>query len=103
MVRNHLRFAIFDVTFAGQSLPGATVDQWVDERGQTQWIARVVTRHAPTIDEGVLRGRTARGEEISGVIGAINRHGAPSGRGETLCELQGSGELTGLGEPAKPG
>jgi hypothetical protein len=96
VAHHHRRFAILDVTFAGQPLPGATVDCWVDDSGQARWIARVVARQGPTADEGELSGRTSRGGVISGQVRVVQRQAGPSGRRETLCEFHGSGELTGL-------
>src|SRR3989304_3392253 len=52
----HQRFAITAVTYAGVSLPGATVDLWHDSAGQTQWSARIVIRAIPVLDEGGLTG-----------------------------------------------
>jgi hypothetical protein len=92
---HHQRFALVDVTFAGQPLPGATLDCWIDEHGRARWIARIVTRKDPIAAHGILTGRTASGQLVSGQIAVIDRQPGPSSRRETLCEFRGSGELAG--------
>ena len=92
----HQRFAITDVTFAGVSLPGATVDLWHDGAGNLQWSARIVTRATPVLDEGDLTGKTADGRVITGHAITASRQVGAGGRRETLVELHGDGELQGL-------
>ncbi len=92
----HLRFAIHDVTFGGVGLPGATVDCWDDDAGQSRWSARIVTRVGPELDEGELTGRTADGRSLSGHCVVADRQVGAGGRRETLVELHGSGALHGL-------
>jgi hypothetical protein len=94
----HQRFALLDVTFAGVSLPGATMDLWYDDSGQSRWSARIVTRVGPDLDEGQLTGRTADGRVISGHCLVASRQVGAGGRRETLVELHGSGDLVGLGD-----
>jgi hypothetical protein len=96
MARRHSRFALTDVTFAGVSLPGATMDCWEDSAGNAQWSARVVTRTGPILDEGELAGRTADGRLISGHVVVADRQVGAGGRRETLVEFHGSGSLHGL-------
>jgi hypothetical protein len=96
MAKRHLRFALRDVTFAGASLPGATVDCWEDAAGRTQWSARVVTRTGPILDEGELAGMTADGRALSGHVTVADRQIGAGGRRETLIEFHGSGDLHGL-------
>ena len=98
MTRRHQRFALLDVTFAGASLPSATIDCWEDAAGHAQWSARVVTRTGPDLDEGELAGRTADGRAISGHVLVAGRQVGAGGRRETLVEFHGSGDLHGLGE-----
>jgi hypothetical protein len=96
VAKRHLRFALTDVTFAGVSLPGATMDRWEDESGRAQWSARVVTRTGPLIDEGELAGRTADGRVLSGQALVADRQIGAGGRRETLVEFHGTGDLHGL-------
>ena len=97
VAKRHQRFALLDVTFAGASLPSATVDCWEDATGHAQWSARVVTRTGPLLDEGELVGRTADGRAISGHALVAGRQVGAGGRRETLVEFHGSGDLHGLG------
>jgi hypothetical protein len=96
VARRHQRFALLDVTFAGASMPSATVDCWEDAAGNSQWSARVVTRTGPALDEGELCGRTADGRSISGHVLVAGRQVGAGGRRETLVEFHGSGDLHGL-------
>ncbi|TFG68904.1 MAG: hypothetical protein E4H24_02350 [Thermomicrobiales bacterium] len=96
MTTRHLRFAIHDVTFGGIGLPGATVDCWDDDEGQSRWSARIVTRVGPELDEGELTGRMADGRSLSGHCVVADRQVGAGGRRETLVELHGSGVLHGL-------
>ena len=96
MAKRHLRFALRDVTFAGTSLPGATIDCWEDAAGHTQWSARVVTRTGPMLDEGELAGKTADGRTLTGHALVADRQIGAGGRRETLIEFHGSGDLHGL-------
>jgi hypothetical protein len=98
VAKRHQRFALLDVTFAGASLPSATMDCWEDSTGHAQWAARVVTRTGPVLDEGELAGRTADGRAISGHALVAGRQVGAGGRRETLVEFHGSGDLHGLGE-----
>lgn len=95
----HQRFALLDVTFAGVSLPGATMDLWHDAGGNSQWSARIVTRVGPDLDEGELTGRTADGRIISGHALVASRQVGAGGRRETLVELHGTDDLVGLEDP----
>jgi hypothetical protein len=96
VAKRHQRFALLDVTFAGASLPSATMDCWEDSTGHSQWAARVVTRTGPILDEGELTGRTADGRAISGHALVAGRQVGAGGRRETLVEFHGSGDLRGL-------
>lgn len=98
VARQHQRFALKDVTFAGVPLPGATMDSWQDDEEHAHWSARVVTRVA-VLDEGELAGRTAEGRLVSGHAVVADRQVGPGGRRETLVVFHGSGILHGLGEP----
>jgi hypothetical protein len=92
----HQRFALFDVTFAGVSLPSATMDCWEDSRGQPQWVARVLTRKCPEVEDGELTGRTADGRTLSGHVVVADQMVGPGSRRETLMIFHGSGTLHGL-------
>jgi hypothetical protein len=93
LTRRHLRFALSHVTFAGASLPGATMDCWEDDAGHAQWSVRVVARIGPTLDEGELAGRTADGRQLTGHALVADRQVGAGGRRETLIEFHGSGSL----------
>jgi len=92
----HQRFALFDATFAGVSLPGATMDCWQDSRGQPQWVARVLTRLCPVVEDGELSGHTADGRALSGHALVADQQVGPSSRRETLIVFHGSGTLHGF-------
>ena len=92
----HERFALFDVTFAGVSLPAATMDCWQDTRGQPQWLARVLTRLCPMVADGELSGRTASGRTLSGHALVADQQVGPGSRRETLVVFHGSGTLHGF-------
>jgi hypothetical protein len=96
VAKRHFRFALTDVTFAGVSLPGATMDRWEDESGRAQWSARVVTRTGPVLDEGELAGKMADGRVLSGHALVADRQIGAGGRRETLVEFHGTGDLHGL-------
>jgi hypothetical protein len=93
---SHQRFALFDVTFAGVSLPAATMDCWRDTRGQPQWLARVLTRLCPPVEDGELSGRTADGRKLSGHVLVADQQAGSGSRREILVVFHGSGTLHGL-------
>lgn len=92
----HQRFALLDVRFAGVSLPSATIDCWQDSRGQPQWLARVLTRLRPIVEDGELSGRTADGRTLSGHALVADLQVGPGSRRETLIVFHGSGTLHGI-------
>jgi hypothetical protein len=92
----HDRFALLEVTFAGVSLPSATVDCWEDARGQPQWLARVLTRSSPTVEAGELSGHTADGRTLSGHALVADQQVGPGSRRETIIVFHGNGALRGL-------
>ncbi|HYU49749.1 MAG TPA: hypothetical protein VEO91_07485 [Candidatus Limnocylindria bacterium] len=96
MARKHRRFALLDVTYDGAPLPGATMDWWEDERGQTQWTARALMPFGTGQDEGELAGKTKDGRTLSGHVLVGSRQMGPSGPRQTLVEFHGSGDLHGL-------
>jgi hypothetical protein len=98
VVHHHRRFALFDVTFAGRPLPGATIDSWEDDAGQPHWIARVVMRTGPIAEDGELAGRMKNGGAMSGNVVVADRQGDSGGRRETVVQFHGSGQLTGLSD-----
>ena len=92
----HQRFALLGVTFAGVALPGATIDCWQDSRGEPQWLARVLTRLCPTVEDGELSGHTADGRTLSGHVLVADPQVGPGSRREILVVFHGSGTLHGL-------
>jgi hypothetical protein len=96
MVMRHERFALHGVTFAGLSMPTATMDCWQDNRGQAQWIARVLVASRCPIDAGEFCGQTADGRALSGHALVADQQVGPGGRRSTLVVLHGSGTLHGF-------
>ena len=94
MTRRHQRFALRDVTFAGVSIPGATMDCWEDDHGISQWSARVVGRFREMPEKGQLAGRAADGRVFSGYVTLVEDEYGEGGRRERLLEFHGSGDLT---------
>jgi hypothetical protein len=92
----HERLALHDVTFAGVKLPGATLDCWDDAQGQPQWVARVLTRACPDVEDGELSGRTADGRLLSGHALVADHQVGPGSRRETLVVFHGAGTLNGF-------
>jgi hypothetical protein len=91
----HERFSLHDVTFAGVSLPSATVDCWDDASGRSQWQARALTRACPEVEEGELAGHTADGRALSGHARVADQQVGPGSRRETLVVFHGAGPLHG--------
>ena len=77
-------------------MPSATVDCWLDSSGQPQWLARVLTRVRPTVEDGVLTGKTADGRTLSGPVLIADQQVGPGSRRETLIVFHGAGTLTGF-------
>jgi hypothetical protein len=103
VVRRHRRFALLDVTFAGQPLTGATIDAWEDDDGQDRWAARALMPFGQQVEEGLLEGRTKDGSRVSGQVRVASRQDGPRGPRTVLVELHGSGLLIEPGlEPAPP-
>ncbi|OGO54689.1 MAG: hypothetical protein A2V85_01715 [Chloroflexi bacterium RBG_16_72_14] len=95
MASRHERFSLHDVTFAGVSLPSATVDCWDDASGRSQWQARALTRACPEVEEGELAGHTADGRALSGHARVADQQVGPGSRRETLVVFHGAGTLHG--------
>ncbi len=91
-MRDHRRFALFDVTYAGQPMPGATVDTWLDDRDRSWWIARVTSPACP-IAGGLLRGRTASGDRVCARVDAVDDQPGAAAHRHRVCELRGHGRL----------
>ena len=92
----HERFALYGVTFAGVSLPTATIDCWEDVHGRPQWLARVLVRSRTEVDAGELSGQTADGRTLSGHAVIADQQVGPGGMRQTLIVFHGSGTLHGL-------
>jgi hypothetical protein len=97
VVRRHRRFALLDVTFAGQPLTGATIDAWEDDDGRDRWAARALMPFGQQLESGLLEGRTKDGSRVSGQVRVASRQDGPRGPRTVLVELHGSGLLV---EPA---
>jgi hypothetical protein len=99
VTRRHRRFALKDVTFAGASLPGVTMDCWEDDGGQERWTARAVARADVAASEGDLAGTTREGRLVTGHVVVVESTVGPNSRMERIIEFHGSGELRGLTDP----
>jgi hypothetical protein len=108
MTTKHERFALYGVTFAGVSMPTATMDCWEDTQGRPQWLARVVMSSRSEIDDGELSGKTADGRVISGHALIAAQEVGPGTR-QVLLVFHGAGTLRGFRvaseatAPASPG
>ena len=96
MPANHQRFALHDVTFAGVSLPTATIDCWVDTNGRPQWLARVLVKSRSEIADGELSGQTADGRTLTGHALVADQQVGPGGLKQTLIVFHGNGTLHGF-------
>jgi len=101
VAHHHRRFALCDVTFAGQPLPGATVDSWEDDAGQARWIARVVMRARPVADDGEFTGRMKDGGAVSGNVVVAHQIAGSTARRATIVEFHGSEGLSDTGPLAE--
>ena len=93
VIRNHRRFALSDVTFDGEPVGGATIDEWQDAIGADCWLARVLMAPRSQRTAGALAGRTADGRIVSGRVSLIGEGPAPRPRGPVLMEWQGVSAL----------
>jgi len=93
VVRNHRRFALSDVTFDGEPVGGATIDEWQDATGADCWLARVLMAPRSQQTAGSLAGRTVDGRIVSGRVSLIGEGPAPRPRGPVLMEWHGVSAL----------
>lgn len=96
MAAKHERFALYDVTFAGVSLPTATIDCWEDTYGRPQWVARVLVKSRSEIEDGEFSGQTADGRTMSGHALVADQQVGPGGTRQTLIVFHGAGTLHGF-------
>ena len=96
MAAKHRRFALHDVTFAGVSLPSATIDCWEDTQGRPQWVARVLVKSRSQIEDGELSGQTADGRTLTGQASVADQQVGPGGLKHTLIVFHGTGTLHGF-------
>ena len=96
MAAKHQRFALHDVTFAGVSMPSATIDCWEDTLGRPQWVARVLVKARSQIDDGELSGQTADGRTLTGRASVADQQVGPGGLKQTLIVFHGTGTLHGF-------
>jgi hypothetical protein len=96
MAARHQRFALFDVTFAGVSMPTATMDCWEDAAGRPQWLARVLVRSRSEVGDGEFSGQTADGRTLTGHALVADQQVGPGGTRQTLIVFHGAGTLHGL-------
>jgi hypothetical protein len=98
VVSQHRRFELLDVVFEDLPIGRCTIDQWVDDRGQPQWAARVLMPRAHGTTTGRLFGRTRDGGYLAGPATFATHQDGPRGGRTVLAELHGTGPL----EPAEP-
>ncbi len=99
MVSQHRRFELVDVSLTGLPIGRCTIDHWRDDRGETQWSARVLMARAHGTLAGQLVGRTREGEFLSGPATFYADHPGPRGSQTVLVELHGTGPLARTTEP----
>lgn len=89
VIRNHRRFALVDVTFDGDPVGGATIDEWQNAAGADCWSARVLMVPADGLAGGALAGRTRDGRLLRGRVARGVTGPAPRPRGASLVEWHG--------------
>jgi hypothetical protein len=92
-IRHHRRFALTDVTLAGEPVGGATVDVWQDATGGTCWSARVLMAPGVMPETGVLAGRSRERGRLRGPVALAGPGLALRARGPVLVEWRGVGAL----------
>lgn len=100
MVSQHRRFELLDVKLGDLPIGRCTIDQWQDERGDTQWSARVLMERAHGSTSGQLVGRTREGLFLSGPATFATDQEGPRGAKTMLVELHGTGPLVRTTDPA---
>lgn len=100
MVRQHRRFELLDVVLGDIPIGRCTIDQWQDDRGGTQWAARVLMDRAHGSTSGLLVGRTREGGWLSGPATFAADQEGPRGARIVLVELHGTGPLVRVTDPA---
>jgi hypothetical protein len=93
VIRNHLRFALSDVTLDGDPVGGATIDAWQNGAGADCWSARVLMVATNVRTVGALAGRTRDGRLLRGRVARGAAGPAPRPRGAALIEWHGVGVL----------
>ena len=98
--RNHQRFELLSVTLGGTPLGNATIDVWEDDRGQSQWSARLLLTPRQDASDGLLKGVTREGRPLEGDVFVAATHPVRNGSRAVLVELHGRTPLlTPEGEP----
>jgi hypothetical protein len=89
LIRNHIRFALSEVTFDGRPVGGATIDSWQNATGAVCWSARVLMAARDLPLAGALAGRTRDGRLLRGSVRLVGPGPAPGSRGTSLVEWGG--------------
>jgi hypothetical protein len=100
VVSQHRRFELLDVMFDDVSIGRCTIDQWQDDRGETQWTARVLMEKAHGSTSGQIVGKTREGGFLSGPATFAQHQDGPRGGRTVLVELHGTGPLVPIPDPA---
>ncbi len=100
MVSQHRRFELLDVVLGDIPIGRCTIDQWQDDRGETQWSARVLMERAHGSTSGQLIGRTREGGFLTGPATVAGHQDGPRGAHVVLVELHGTGPLVRTTDPA---
>ena len=103
MVSEHRRFELLDVMLGGQPIGRCTIDEWLDQRGDRQWTARVLMTHDHGSTSGQLEGRTREGSYLAGPAMFAAHQEGPRGARNVLVQLNGTGPLVRTIEPPATG
>jgi hypothetical protein len=102
VVSQHRRFELLDVVFEDVPIGRCTIDQWLDDRGQAQWAARVLMPRTHGSTMGRLIGRTRDGGYLAGPATFATHQDGPRGGRTVLVELHGTGPLEPAEAPEPP-
>ncbi len=89
VVRNHRRFALTDVTLAGEAVGGATVDSWIADAGVACWSARLLMPPVAAATQAELAGTMRSGQRVRGLVQVAEVRAGPRNGRSVLVELLG--------------
>jgi hypothetical protein len=100
VARSHRRFELLDVVLDDVPIGRCTIDHWQDDRGDTQWSARVLMPRGHATGAGRLVGRTREGQFLAGPATFAGDQDGPRGGATLLVELHGTGPLVPTDAPS---